>query len=94
MIQKTETLSPETVNDLRSMQSKANELIVGLGQIHLRIKDFKAETQRLIDEQQLMEIEFESNDKRFTDTIRDLEAKYPKGEVDLNQGIVIYESAE
>jgi hypothetical protein len=94
MIQKTETLSPETVNDLRSMQSKANELIVGLGQIHLRIKDFKAETERLIDEQQLMEIEFESNDKRFTDTIRDLEAKYPKGEVDLNQGIVIYESAE
>jgi hypothetical protein len=94
MAQKTETLSTEIVNDLRGMQTKANELIVGLGQIHLRIKDFKAETERLIGEQQLMEIEFESNDKRFTDTIRDLEAKYPKGEIDLNEGIVIYESAE
>ena len=41
-----------------------------------------------------MEDEFESNDRRFSDTIRDLEAKYPKGEIDLNQGIVIYETAE
>jgi hypothetical protein len=94
MAQKTETLSPEIIDDLRGMQTKANELVVGLGQIHLRIKDFKLETERLISEQKLMEDEFESNDKRFTDTIRDLEAKYPKGEIDLNQGIVIYESAE
>jgi hypothetical protein len=94
MVQKTEKLSPEIIDNLREMQTKSNELVIGLGQIHLRIRDFKAETERLIGEQQLMEIQFESNDKRFSDTIRDLEAKYPKGEIDLNQGIVIYESAE
>jgi hypothetical protein len=94
MAQKTETLLPEVIENLKGMQANANELIIGLGQIHLRIKDFKAETERLISEQKVMEIEFESNDKKFNETIKDLEQKYPKGEIDLNQGIVIYESAE
>ncbi len=94
MVQKTEKLSPQIIDDLRSMQSKANELINALGQIHLKIRDFKAETERLIDEQKSMESQFDLNDKKFTSVIRDLEEKYPKGEVDLNEGIVIYESAE
>jgi hypothetical protein len=94
MAQKTETLSPEIIDNLREMQTKSNELIIGLGQIHLRIKDFKAETERLIGEQKTMEIDFESNDIKFTNTIKELEIKYPKGEIDLINGIVIYESAE
>jgi hypothetical protein len=94
MAQKTEKLSPEVINDLRGMQLKANELINSLGQIRLKIKNFKSETQRLIDEQKSMETEFELNDKKFSSLVKDLEAKYPKGEVDLNEGIVIYESAE
>ena len=94
MAQKTETLSPEIIDNLRNMQSKANELINTLGQLHLRIKNFKLETERLIDEQKLIETQFELNDKKFTDTIADLEQKYPKGEIDLNEGVVIYESAE
>ena len=94
MAQKTETLSPEIIDNLRGMQTKANELVVGLGQLHLRIKDFKLETERLISQQKSMEVEFESNDNEFTKIIKDLETKYPKGEVDLNEGIVIYESAE
>jgi hypothetical protein len=94
MAQKTETLSPEIIDNLRSMQTKANELVVGLGQIHLRIKDFKLETERLISQQKSMETEFELNDTEFTKIIKDLEKQYPSGEVDLNEGIVIYESAD
>ena len=94
MAQKTEKLSPEIIENLRGMQTKANELVIGLGQLHLRIKDFKLETERLISQQNKMEIDFELNDSEFTKIIKDLETKYPKGEVDLNEGIVIYESAE
>lgn len=94
MAQKTETLSPEIIDNLRNMQTKANELVVGLGQIHLRIKDFKLETERLISQQKSMETEFELNDTEFTKIIKDLEKQYPSGEVDLNEGIVIYESAD
>ena len=41
-----------------------------------------------------MEIEFASNNIKFNETIRDLEKQYPMGEIDLNKGIVIFESEE
>jgi hypothetical protein len=94
MAQQTATLSQELVDDLRGMQSKANDLVIGIGQIHLELKKFKLEMERLENEQKSMEIEFELNNERFTNTISDLEKQYPMGEIDLNQGIVIYESAE
>ena len=94
MAQKTEKLSQELIDDLRGMQTKANELIIGIGQSHLKLKNFKIEMTKLMEEQKSMELEFELNDSKFTTTIRDLDKKYPMGELDLNEGIVIYESAE
>jgi len=47
-----------------------------------------------MEEQKNMEIEFELNDSKFTTILRDLEKQYPTGELDLNEGVVIYESAE
>jgi hypothetical protein len=32
MAQKTEKLSQELIDDLRGMQTKANELVIGIGQ--------------------------------------------------------------
>jgi hypothetical protein len=94
MAQKTEKLSQELIDDLRGMQTKANELIIGIGQSHLKLKNFKIEMTKLMEEQKSMELEFELNDSKFTTAIRDLDKKYPMGELDLNEGIVIYESAE
>jgi hypothetical protein len=94
MAQKTEKLSQELIDDLRGMQTKANELIIGIGQTHLKLKNFKIEMSKIMEEQKSMELEFELNDSKFTTAIRDLDKKYPMGELDLNEGIVIYESAE
>jgi hypothetical protein len=94
MAQKTEKLSKELIDDLRGMQTKANELVIGIGQSHLKLKNFKIEMTKLMEEQKSMELEFELNDSKFTTAIRDLDKKYPMGELDLNEGIVIYESAE
>lgn len=94
MAQKTEKLSQELIDDLRGMQTKANELIIGIGQTHLKLKNFKIEMSKIMEEQKSMELEFELNDSKFTTAIRDLDNKYPMGELDLNEGIVIYESAE
>ena len=94
MAQKTEKLSQELIDDLRGMQSKANELVIGIGQTQLKLKNFKTEITKLMEEQKSMELEFELNDSKFTTAIRDLDKKYPMGELDLNEGIVIYESAE
>ena len=94
MAQQTAKLSQELVDDLKGMQSKANDLVVGIGQIHLELKKFKVEMERLENQQKSMEIEFELNNEKFTNTIAELEKQYPMGEIDLNEGIVIYESAE
>jgi hypothetical protein len=94
MAQKTEKLSEEVLNNLRASQIRANELVIGLGQIHLKLKNFKIEMGKLMEEQKNMEIEFELNDSKFTTILRDLEKQYPTGELDLNEGVVIYESPE
>ena len=41
MAQKTEKLSQELIDDLRGMQTKANELVIGIGQTHLKLRNFK-----------------------------------------------------
>jgi hypothetical protein len=94
MAQKTEKLSKELIDDLRGMQIRANELVIGIGQSHLKLKEFKIEMTKIMDEQKSMEIEFELNNSKFTTTIKELEKQYPMGELDLNEGIVIYESPE
>ena len=91
MAQKTEKLSQELIDDLRGMQIRANELVIGIGQSHLKLKEFKIEISKIMEEQKSMEMEFELNNSKFTTTIKELEKQYPKGEIDLNEGIVTYE---
>lgn len=94
MQQKTAKLSQELIDDLRGMQIRANELVIGIGQSHLKLKEFKIEISKIMEEQKSMEMEFELNNSKFTTTIKELEKQYPKGEIDLNEGIVIYEDQE
>jgi len=91
MTQKTAILSQELIDDLRGMQIRANELVIGIGQSHLKLKEFKIEISKIMEEQKSMEMEFELNNSKFTTTIKELEKQYPKGEIDLNEGNVIYE---
>ena len=94
MAQKTEKLPQEIVDSLKAMQTKSNETIIGLGQIHLRIKSINIELQKLQNEQALLEQGFFLNEEEFTKIVKNLEKTYPTGEVDLNEGVVIFEAAE
>lgn len=94
MAQKTEVLSSEIIDNLKSLQSKSNEFVITLGQIHLRKRELQLELDSLKTQQTEIESVFDENNKNLNKIIKDLEKLYPMGEVDLNQGIVIYESAE
>jgi len=94
MAQKTEQLPKETLELLINSQTKATELILSLGQIHLRIRDFNNQIVKLEESKLQIEAEIDSSSKQFVELTRALEVQYPQGEVDLNQGIVIYESPE
>lgn len=94
MAQKTEELSKETLELLINSQTKANELILNLGQIHLRIRELNNQIVKLEESKLEIETEIDSSSKQFSELIKALEVQYPQGEVDLNKGIVTYESAE
>ena len=47
MAQKTEQLPKEILDNLISYQNQANELILNLGQVHLRIRELQLEIKRL-----------------------------------------------
>jgi hypothetical protein len=91
MAQIKEVLQTEVIEKLKFNQAQANEAVVNLGQIELRIIDLKDELDAV---QQFKEDVLKSY-KMAVDTINTelkvLEEKYPNGEVDLNEGIVIFE---
>jgi hypothetical protein len=91
MAQIKETLQTEIIDKLKYNQAQANEAVVNLGQIELRIIDLKDDLDAV---QQFKEDVLKSY-RTAVDTINTelkvLEEKYPNGEVDLNEGVVIFE---
>jgi hypothetical protein len=91
MAQIKEVLQTEVIEKLKFNQAQANEAVVNLGQIELRIIDLKDELDAV---QQFKEDVLKSY-KMAVDVInaelKVLEEKYPNGEVDLNEGVVIFE---
>ena len=83
MEKKTEQLQPELVDTLRKLKARQNELVVNLGQVHLELK-------QLSKLQSSMEDEYEVVTKELQKELSQLEDKYPNGEIDLNDGTVIY----
>ena len=94
MAQKTEQLSKETLDKLVSYQNQANELILNLGQVHLRIRELQLEIKRLESVKEGIETESDKVGLEFNQVVKDLEKTYPKGEIDLKDGTVTFESAE
>jgi len=86
-----EVLQTEVIEKLKFNQAQANEAVVNLGQIELRLIDLKDELDAV---QQFKEDVLKSY-KMAVDVInaelKVLEEKYPNGEVDLNEGVVIFE---
>jgi hypothetical protein len=91
MAQIKEVLQTEVIEKLKFNQAQANEAVVNLGQIELRIIDLKDELDAV---QQFKEDVLKSY-RTAVDVINTelkvLEEKYPNGEVDLNEGVVIFE---
>jgi chromosome segregation ATPase len=80
----TEKLEESLIERLKELRNKQTELIVNIGQLHLELKQMNSAMQSM--ESQYLAINNELNDK-----LKDLEAKYPNGEVDLVDGVVTFE---
>lgn len=94
MAQKVEKLDQSTLDNIISHQTKMNEIMLSLGQIHLRSREVMAEINNLNKIKSDLEEQADTISTEFSKSLKELEVKYPKGEIDINEGVVIYESAE
>ena len=94
MAQKIEKLSQETIDKLSLGQSKLNESILNIGQIHLRLRELNSEIERLNALKIENESKFDISQNEFNKLLSDLEINYPNGEVDLKEGTVTFQSVE
>jgi adenylate kinase len=94
MATQIEKLPQETLDLLVSSQNQINELLLNLGQIHLRTRELKSEIERLDGIRTNAEVESDRINAEFNKTLKELEEKYPKGEIDLKEGTVTFEIAE
>jgi hypothetical protein len=93
-MQKKEKLEESVVAKLRELQTKANDSVLGIGEIELRLRELNSELQTI---NKLKEQNLAVYDEAITSInteLKALEVTYPKGEIDLVEGVVIYESAE
>ena len=80
----TEKLEESLVKRLKELRDIQTQLLLDLGQIYV-------ESKRIKGLQESLESNYNTISKEFNEKLNDLEAKYPNGEVDLVDGVVIYE---
>ncbi len=94
MAQKTEKLEKEVVATITSLQNKAAEQVHVLGEFHIRLRDLEAEKKRMQEFVSSIEAEYDELVTSLNETLKGLETKYPKGEIDLKEGIVIFDDGQ
>lgn len=91
MAQIKEKLETEVIEKLKFNQAQANEAVVNLGQIELRIIELKEELEGIQSFKEEILKTYKTSVEVINGELKVLEAKYPSGEVDLNEGVVIFE---
>lgn len=91
MAKRMEKLSDEQIKKIGELQNKISEIMLSLGEGHLRIRDLNLELDRIKTIVKNYETEFDSLNNQYNQILSDLEKQYPNGEVDLVEGTVSIE---
>jgi hypothetical protein len=93
-MQKKEKLEESVVAKLRELQTKSNDSVLGLGEIELRLRELNLELQQANQAKtEVLEI-YDQSIAGISAELKNLEITYPKGEIDLIEGVVIFDVAE
>lgn len=91
MAKRIEKLSDEQIKQIGELQNKISEIMLSLGEGHLRIRDLNLELDRIKTIVKNYETEFDSLNNQYNQIVSELEKQYPNGEVDLAEGTVSIE---
>ena len=94
MAQLKESLSADVLDSIKVKRDEVSNLVMELGQISLRTRELRNELANLDQVKMSMESRFDVVNEEVKVILTELEVKYPKGEIDLAEGMIYYESAE
>jgi len=94
MAQIKEQLNVDVLNNIKSKRDEISNLVMELGQISFRHRELRNELLKLDQIKISIENRFDEVNEEIKSILVDLEVKYPKGEIDLQEGVVYFESAE
>lgn len=86
-----EKIPQDKFESITNLQREANQTMLDLGQIHLQIRDFELQIQKMSELRKTLEEKFDKASIGLDNIILDLQKNYPNGELDLNDGTVTYE---
>jgi hypothetical protein len=94
MAQVKESLSVDVLDSIKQKRDEVSNLVMELGQVSLRTRELRNELVKLDQLKVSMETRFDEVNDEVKEILTELEVKYPKGEIDLAEGMIYYESAE
>ena len=94
MAQLKESLNVDVLDSIKEKRDEVSNLVMELGQISLRTRELRNELVKLDQLKVSMETRFDEVNDEVKEILTELEVKYPKGEIDLAEGMIYYESAE
>ena len=94
MAQLKESLSVDVLDSIKQKREEVANLVMELGQISLRTRELRNELVKLDQIKISMENRFDEVNDEVKEILTQLEVKYPKGEIDLVEGTIYFESAE
>jgi hypothetical protein len=93
-MQKKEKLDDLVLTKLRELQTKANDCVLGLGEIELRLREVTTELQTTSQAKKDVLEMYDAALAGIKEELKGLETTYPKGEIDLVEGVVVFDIAE
>ena len=93
-MQKKEKLEESVITKLREQQTKANDCVLGLGEIELRLRELTSELQTANQAKRDVLEMYDAALGVIKEELKALETTYPKGEIDLVEGVVVFDVAE
>lgn len=88
---KSEQLPQEIIDKIKKLQERANEVIVDVGKITLRLREIEQNKKKYESERGSLESQFDEVNVKLSEILADLDSKYPNGELDLVEGKVYYQ---
>jgi len=90
MEKKTEALDKEIVEKLSKIQNEQDSMVIALGQVAVQRRQFQQNLDELSKKEEEFGMRLDKSIDELNIELGELDKKYPNGQIDLENGTIIY----